>query len=107
MGASQFGSVGKKSTCNAGDSGDVGLIPRSYPWPGKIPLKKGMATHSNLKRKKKQQQKIPPAFLVDKKLPAVLLKFWFLGSSNNDTTGAAGRRWWTGGWPGPEWPGAV
>ena len=42
MGASQFGSVGKKSTCNAGDSGDVGLIPRSYP------LVEGMAPHSSI-----------------------------------------------------------
>ena len=42
MGASQFGSVGKKSTCNVGDAGDVGSIPRSYP------LEEGMAPHSSI-----------------------------------------------------------
>ena len=31
------GSAGKESTCNAGD--------QIFPWVGKIPLEKGMATH--------------------------------------------------------------
>ena len=39
------GSVGKASDCNAGD---LGLIPGSDPWVRKIPLEKGMATHSSI-----------------------------------------------------------
>ena len=34
---------GKESTCNAGDTEDVGLIPGSED-----PLEKGMATHSSI-----------------------------------------------------------
>ena len=70
------------------------------------PLKKRMATHSNLKKKKKKATTKNTSCILGgqkQKLPAVLLKFWFLGGSNNDTTGAAGWRWWTGGWPGLEW----
>ena len=37
------GSAGKESTCNAGDIGDVGLIPGS----GKSP-REGNATHSSI-----------------------------------------------------------
>ena len=37
------GSAGKESTCNAGDVGDVGLIPGS----GKSP-REGNATHSSI-----------------------------------------------------------
>jgi len=37
------GSDGKESACNAGDSGDAGLIPR----PGRS-LGEGMATHSSI-----------------------------------------------------------
>ena len=37
------GSVGKESTCSAGNAGDTGLIPGS----GRS-LEKGMATHSNI-----------------------------------------------------------
>ena len=35
------GSDGKESACNAGDL-------RFDPWVGKIPLEKGMATHSSI-----------------------------------------------------------
>ena len=37
------GSVGKDSTCNAGDSGDAGSIPGQED-----PLGKGMASHSSI-----------------------------------------------------------
>ena len=37
------GGSGKESACNAGDSGDVSLIPR----PGRSPGE-GMATHSSI-----------------------------------------------------------
>ena len=30
------------------NAGDLGLIPGSDPWVGKIPLEKEMATHSNI-----------------------------------------------------------
>ena len=36
------GSDSKEFTCNVGDLGSEG------PWVGKIPLEKGMATHSNI-----------------------------------------------------------
>ena len=39
------GSMGKESTCNAGE---VGLILRFDPWVGKIPLEKEMITHSSV-----------------------------------------------------------
>ena len=35
--------MGKESACNAGDTGDAGLIPRWGRSPGK-----GMATHSSI-----------------------------------------------------------
>ena len=35
----------KESACNAKD---LGSIPGSDPWVGKIPLEEGMATHSNI-----------------------------------------------------------
>ena len=38
------GSMGKESTCNAGDIGDVEFSP----WVGKIPLEEGMAIHSSI-----------------------------------------------------------
>ena len=37
-------SLGKESTCNAGDTGAVGFDP----WVGKIPLEEGMAIHSSI-----------------------------------------------------------
>ena len=36
-------SVGKESTCNAGDTGDAGLIPGLGS-----PLEEGIATHSSI-----------------------------------------------------------
>ena len=39
----RFGSRGKEWTCNAGDTGDMGLIPGSGKSPGKE-----MATHSSI-----------------------------------------------------------
>ena len=38
------GSMGKESTCNAGDTVDVEFSP----WVGKIPLEEGMAIHSSI-----------------------------------------------------------
>ena len=35
---------GKESTCNAGDTGDLGSVPAS----GRFPLEKGIRTHSNI-----------------------------------------------------------
>ena len=37
------GSVDKETACNAGDTGNVGLIPGS-----ERPLEEGMATHSSI-----------------------------------------------------------
>ena len=39
-------SVGKKSTCNAGDTGDMGLFDPWRMWED--PLEEGMATHSSV-----------------------------------------------------------
>ena len=43
LGASLDGSASKESACNAGDAGDVGLIPRLGRSPGG-----GNATHSTI-----------------------------------------------------------
>ena len=55
------GSVVKNPPANAGDAGDLGLIPGSDPWVGKIPWRSGlleMAIHSSILPRKIRQRSL-------------------------------------------------